>query len=202
MGSSYQTKTLVYDTFPRPLPPITPLCGAKGGFFMLDTKKLVTVGLLIAIDVVLTRFFSFQTPVVRLTFNFIAIAVTGALYGPLTAGIAAAIADIIGMLLFPYGTFFPGFTLSAFLRGVTYGAIFHNRKIDIKSIILASAIVAFVIGLGVTSLWLNMTTGTPYIKLVQVRAIPNLITFAAQVLILTVVLDRIVKTGKSILKSY
>ncbi len=169
---------------------------------MSNTKKLVVVSLLIAMDVILTRFFAFQTPLVRISFNFIALAVAGALFGPVTAGVAAVLSDVIGMTLFPYGTFFPGFTLSAFLRGVTYGFFFYKKNIDIKSILISSAIVAFGIGLVLTSLWLTMTVGTPYINLLQVRAIPSLITFAAQVIILTVILNRIVKTSKSLLREY
>ena len=162
---------------------------------------MVALSLLIALDVVLTRFFSIQTPLVRLSTNFIAIAITGALFGAIPAGIAAALADVIGMMLFPYGLFFPGFTLSAFLRGIIYGYFLHEKPVNIKSITISSILVSLGIGLGLTTLWLTMTQGVPYRELFITRIIPNGITLVLQVVILTTILPKIVTTGKKIIRA-
>lgn len=67
---------------------------------MNKVNKIVYMGLLIALKVILTRFLSIQTPIVRIGFGFLPIAVAGIMFGPIFAGIAA-IADILGMIIFP-----------------------------------------------------------------------------------------------------
>ena len=82
-----------------------------------NTGRLAKIALLIALQIVFTRFFSVTMPVLRIGFGFLPVAVTSILYGPVWGGIAAAMADVIGMMLFPSGTYFPGFPLSAMLSG-------------------------------------------------------------------------------------
>ena len=74
---------------------------------------MVQVAALIAIEIVLSRFCSIATPIVKIGFGFVPIAVCGMLYGPVWAGVAGGAADLLGAVLFPIGAYFPGFTLSA-----------------------------------------------------------------------------------------
>ena len=53
-----------------------------------DVKKLIQISLLIAIEVILTRFCSINTPIVRIGFGFLPIAIIAMMYGPLSAGIS------------------------------------------------------------------------------------------------------------------
>ncbi len=91
-------------------------------------KVLVNVALLVAMEVVLARFLSINTPIVRIGFGFVPIAICGMLYGPMMAGVAGAMSDIIGAVLFPTGAYFPGFTVSAALTGIVFGLFLYNRK--------------------------------------------------------------------------
>ncbi|MGM9532761.1 folate family ECF transporter S component, partial [Intestinibacter sp.] len=91
-----------------------------------NVKKLVEISLLIALEIILTRFCSINTPIVRIGFGFLPIATIAMMYGPLSAGIAYAIGDILGMMIFPSSSFFPGFTLTAFLTGVAYGLVLYK----------------------------------------------------------------------------
>ena len=50
---------------------------------------------------------------------------------PISAGVAYAIGDILGMMIFPSGSYFPGFTLTAFLTGVIYGVVLYLSLIHI-----------------------------------------------------------------------
>ena len=69
-------------------------------FFMeqkSNTKRLVVLAFLIALEIILTRFCSIQTPIVRIGFGFLPVAMMGILYGPIWAGIGYAIGDLLGM---------------------------------------------------------------------------------------------------------
>lgn len=93
----------------------------------MKTRPMVFIAILVAIEVVLTRFFAIETPIIRVGFGFVPIALSAIIFGPIIGGITAATADVLGMLLFPKGVYFPGFTLSAFLTGLTYGLFLYNK---------------------------------------------------------------------------
>ena len=79
---------------------------------------IVTTALLIALDVILTRFLSIQTQFLRIGFGFLPVAVAGIAYGPFWGAVTGAVGDILGMIIYPPAEYFPGFTLTALLTGV------------------------------------------------------------------------------------
>ena len=104
-----------------------------------SVKKLVEISLLIALEVILTRFCSINTATLRIGFGFLPIAIIAMMYGPLSAGVAYALGDLLGMMIFPNGSYFPGFTLTAFLTGVIYGLVLYRKpktwpRINISSL--------------------------------------------------------------------
>ena len=88
---------------------------------MNKTKKrirfLACIAMLSAMQVVLSRFLSTQTPVVKIGFGFVPVMFAGALYGAGGGALAGALSDVVGALLFPSGSYFPGYTLTAALSG-------------------------------------------------------------------------------------
>lgn len=127
-----------------------------------SVRILVHVSMLIALEVVLSRFLSINTQIVKIGFSFIPIVICAAAYGPLWAGVAAATADIIGALLFPIGPFMPGITLDALLRGAVLGLAFYGLELKPKSVrfwIRISAVVVFnslLFSLLLNSYWLSL----------------------------------------------
>ena len=103
-----------------------------------SVKKLVEISLLIALEVILTRFCSINTATLRIGFGFLPIAIIAMMYGPLSAGVAYALGDLLGMMIFPNGSYFPGFTLTAFLTGVIYGLVLYRKPKTWPRIILAA----------------------------------------------------------------
>ena len=96
-------------------------------FLIKTTRTFVLMGLLISMEIILTRFFSVQTPILRIGFGFIPVVLASIMFGPVLGGITAAFSDILGMMLFPQGVYFPGFTLSAFLAGLIYGLLLYKK---------------------------------------------------------------------------
>ncbi len=145
--------------------------------------KLTQVAILIAIEVVLSRFCSIATPIVKIGFGFIPIAIAGMLYGPLWAGTVAGLGDFIGAILFPIGAYFPGFTLTAALSGMVYGSLLHNHK-SWGRIIAAVLIISLGLHLCLDTLWLQMITGKGYMVLLPVRVLKSVIMAPMQVVII------------------
>ena len=92
-----------------------------------NTKIMVTCALLVALQVILARFLSINTTFVVVNFSFLAVALSGILFGPLWALAVGAVSDLIGATLFPFGAFFPGFTVTAGLVGLIYGLFLHQK---------------------------------------------------------------------------
>lgn len=136
--------------------------------------KITNIALLIALEIVLSRFLSISTPIVKIGFSFIPLSMLAMLYGPFYAGAGAAIADIIGAMLFPVGPFFPGYTLTAALTGLTYGLLLYRRPKSWGRILAAVLIVTMALNLGLNTVWIQMTTGKAYMALLAPRVIKSL----------------------------
>lgn len=148
---------------------------------MKKTQVLIFIGLLISIKIVLTQFLSIQTPIIRIGFGFIPIALSAIMFGPIWGGITAMLADIIGMLIFPQGAYFPGFTLSAFLGGLIYGLLLYKKPKTILRISIAVFIISLFVDLGLNTLWLSMITGKAAMALLMPRIIKTAIMLPIQI---------------------
>ena len=125
-------------------------------------QTLCRVAALVAVEVVLDRFCSFNTPLLRVGFGFAPLAVCGMLYGPVWAGAAGALADILGAFLSPYG-FYPPIMLTAILTGVSFGLFLHRKELRFFPHILGCALVnCFGLSLFLQSLWLCLLNEAPY----------------------------------------
>lgn len=117
-------------------------------------RNILLLGLFIALEVILTRFLSIENAYVRISFEFIPVAVSAILFGPVMAGLGAAVADVLGMLIFPKGAFFPGFTLSAFVSGFLYGVFLYKKQITVKRVFFAVLSVIVICSLVLNTMWL------------------------------------------------
>ncbi len=127
----------------------------------LSTKQMVNLGLLIALNVIFSRYFSFMlTESIKFGTSFIVMAVIGTIYGPIWGGVAGVISDLIGVMLNPQGSgFFFGFTISAFVNGVIYGYFLNKKPYKsyyvVITVIASSIIVSFLLN----TYWLVLMSG-------------------------------------------
>ncbi|WP_040213508.1 folate family ECF transporter S component [Clostridium polynesiense] len=156
------------------------------------TRDLVVISMLIGLIIIFERFLSIQTPIVRIGFAFIPIALTSILFGPILGGIAAAVADFIGILLFPTGGgFFPGFTLTAFLTGAVYGVFLHNKRKSFLNVSIAVVIVTFVLNLGLDTLWLYMIMDMGFVALLPKRIAKAIIMTPVQIFTIRILWNQV-----------
>lgn len=132
-------------------------------------QTLCRVAALIAIEVVLDRFCSFNTPLLRIGFGFVPLAVCGMLYGPVWAGAAGGLADILGTFLSPYG-FYPPITATAVLTGISFGLFLHGKNVRFLPNVLTCTLVNCIgLSLGLQSLWLSLLNQSPYLAMLTTR---------------------------------
>ena len=100
----------------------------KGFDFMkrISTKKICTLGLLTAITVILGVFATFRVGnLMKIPMKFITVFIVGVLYGPVSAGSVAAIADLIEAARMGIN---PIITTVEFVCGFVFGICFYRVK--------------------------------------------------------------------------
>lgn len=151
--------------------------GGKKALF--SPRMLATLGVLLAMDVVLTRFLSVNAWNIRIGFGFVPVALAALLFGAAPAAILAGLADFLGAILFPTGPYFPGFTLTACLTGLTFGLLLYRRK-NPWSTVLAVVIVQFVLGLLLNTFWIHVLYHSPFVPLLATRVLQSALLSVVQ----------------------
>ena len=147
---------------------------------IFSTRMLAMLGVLLALDIVLTRFLSITAWNIRIGFGFVPVVLAAMLFGPLPAAIMAALADFLGAILFPTGPYFPGFTLTACLTGLTFGLLIY-KKHSLKNTVLAVVIVQFILGLLLNTLWISILYSSPFVPLLATRVVQSVFLSVVQI---------------------
>ena len=159
----------------------------------ISVQKLVILGVLVAMEIVLSRFLSFNTWSTKIGFGFIPVAAAAILMGPVEAAVVGGLADFLGATLFPIGAYFPGFTATAALTGLVFGLFFHKEQTPLR-VIPAVLINQFILGFLVNSYWISLLYGSPFKELLATRVTQSVILSVVQtagILVLAKVLQRI-----------
>ncbi len=158
---------------------------------LTKSKKIILSAMLLSILLILSRFLSIKTTFLVISFSFIPMMLSGIYLGPKYAMIICGLGDLIGAILFPFGAYFPGFTISAALMGFVYGIFLYKKpgeeRKDIKFIIqliLSNIIVLGVIKIFLESVFLNVLYGKAYLAVVASRVTTQLIMFPIQIIVI------------------
>ena len=147
-----------------------------------DVRMIVIIGLMIAFEVILHRLISIKTDIVQMHFGFIPIVIVAILYGPLYSGIAWAMADTIGTLLFPTGAFFFGFTVTALLSGIIFGIFLYKAKSYVISTVISVLIINILFTLCLDMYWLHLIMKQAFVVLLPARVIKCCIMIPVQII--------------------
>lgn len=158
-------------------------------FTITKTKKLILAAMFLSILLVLSRFLSIKTSFLVISFSFIPMMLCGVYLGPKYSLAVAALGDLIGALIFPFGAYFPGFTITAGLMGFIYGIFLYknpNKEIKDKTfifkLILSSLIVQIGVKVVIESAFLNIMYGKAYIAVILTRITTQAIMLPIQVI--------------------
>ncbi|MBP3323924.1 MAG: folate family ECF transporter S component [Clostridia bacterium] len=168
----------------------------KSTFKRFDALYIATIALLVALQIVLSRFLSIPTPITKIGFSFVPLVISARKYGVIDTAIVAFISDILGAILFPQGTFFPGYTLTAVMFGVTFGLFLHYSD-NIIAIVSSVIINQFGFSLFLNTLWIQIQSTTPYHVLLGTRVWQSLVMTVVQIVVIII----IVKKGGKVLNS-
>lgn len=131
---------------------------------MSKSKKIVLSAFLLALFIVLSRFASFQTQFLVIGTSFIPLMMSAIWLGPKYSALVGGLGDLIGAILFPFGTYFPGFTISAAISGWIYGIFLYQNsaKMQVQNwkfvlkLTISSILVLGIVNIFMTSAWLHI----------------------------------------------
>ena len=161
----------------------------------ISTQHLVLMGILIACEIILSRFLSFSAWNLKIGFAFLPVALAAVLIGPLGGGIVGALGDFAGAILFPIGAYFPGFTLTAFLTGFVFGQLLFKEQ-TMPRIIGAVAINQLILSFLLNSLWISILYGAPFVPLLGTRIVQVAILVPVQIIVIKLMLPLVKRIQK------
>ena len=163
-----------------------------------EFKKLNVIafcGMMCAAAIVLNMVASITIgPYIRIGFSGLPNQAVAYLFGPAVGGIFGAALDVIKYLIKPEGAFFPGFTVSAALGGIIYGAVLYKRKIKPARVFTAQLIVKVFVNILLNTLWLNMLYGKAFTALLPARIASNAAMLPVDTLMMYVMLQAVDRT--------
>lgn len=165
---------------------------------MKKTKKIVLAGILIAMIITLSRLLSIRLPGYKIGFSYIPAYLGGILLGTLYNAIILGLADIIGATLFPTGSYFVGYTITAIINGTVYGLILHkiykeelsNKQIIIR-LVCVSIITQLIVNGILNTIWISITQGKAFFVIAGARFIKELIMIPIQVVTMFAIIKAI-----------
>lgn len=152
------------------------------------TQTITTVGLLLAIQMVLSSYGVIEvTDSLKISLAHLSLAPTAILFGPVAAGLQGGLSDLLGFMLKPSGPYFPGFTLTAALLGVIYGIMLYKTERKIWQIILARVLVCILLNITLNTVFLTMLYGPSRLATLPLRIFKNIIQLPIDCLLLSAV---------------
>ena len=147
---------------------------------MSKEKKIIITALLLASCIVLGRILSIRTNIITIGFSFVPIILGAIILGPKYSTFIATLSDIIGALLFPVGSYFFGFTITAFLTGLTYGLLLYRKTFTLDKSFMIRLIISTIIVTGLlngvlNTIWIIMINKGASKIIIPIRILKQLI---------------------------
>ena len=185
---------------------------------MRKSKKIILSGLLLSLYIILARFVSFKSQIFVISFSFIPVIISAILLGPKYSMLIAGLGDFLGATLFPFGSYFVGFTIIELITGYLYGIFLYNNddkeeknqtenishsfykgKQLIFRLIISSFINLIIIGIFITGLMISKLYGQAFVLVLSSRAITKIIMLFVQVIVISLLNKTIIKYSEKYL---
>ena len=152
----------------------------------IQTKHIATIAILIALQIILSRFLSIQAWNFKIGFSFLPIALAACYLGISDTIIIAVASDVLGAILFPSGAFFIGFTITAAVTAIIY-SLFLRKQRSIVNICLAVFINQIVCSLLLNTLWISILYHSSFVGLLSTRLLQAVVMIPVQIAVIILV---------------
>ena len=158
---------------------------------MSKNKKIILTAVLLTMLIILSRFLSIKTPILKVSFAFVPTMLCAIWLGPKWTVLLNVLGDVIGATLFPTGPYFIGYTISTGLAGLIYGLLLYKKKTNsftdkefIIRVIISVVLVAIIVNMGLNTLWTSITSGKAFQVLFVTRIVKQLIMVPIHIVVI------------------
>lgn len=166
---------------------------------MSKNKKIILTAILLTMQIILSRFLSVKTPIIKISFAFVPTMLCAIWLGAKWTVCLNVLGDVIGATLFPTGPYFVGYTISTAIAGLIYGLGLYKKepnsyseKIFILRVIISVVLVAIIVNMGLNTLWVSITTGKAFQVLFVTRVVKQLIMIPIHIVVI-IFIERILR---------
>lgn len=161
---------------------------------MSRNKKIILAAICLAMLIVLSRFLSIKTPIIKISFAFIPTMLCATYLGWKWVVLVNVLGDLIGALLFPTGPYFVGYTITTAIAGLIYGVLLYKetpiavsgRKFILK-VIIAVVLVAVIVNMGLNTLCMSITMGRAFLPLFWTRLFKQIVMIPIHIIVFLLV---------------
>lgn len=161
---------------------------------MSRNKKIILTAILLALQIILSRFLSIKTPIIKISLSFVPTMLCATWLGFKWTVLLNTLGDLIGATLFPTGAYFIGYTISTAVAGFIYGILLFKKEENsftdkqyIIRVILSVILVAVIVNMGLNTLWTSITTGKAFTVLFVARFVKQIISIPVNIIIIVFV---------------
>ncbi|MDN6028630.1 MAG: folate family ECF transporter S component [Lactobacillus sp.] len=140
-----------------------------------ELRRLILLGLIVAIKIVLGRFTVGPT-YVQVGLGFVGSVLLGYLFGPWWGALGGGVSDLVASAIFGNsGGFFIGFTLTAMAGPLLYGLLLYRQPVKLWRVVVATFLVTVIVNLGMNTWWIHLMYHAPFAQLLAIRGTKELI---------------------------
>ena len=157
---------------------------------MQRNKKIILAAMFLAMLVILSRFLSIKTPIVKISLGFIPTMLCATYLGWRWSVLVNVLGDLIGALLFPTGPFFVGYTLATAVAGLIYGLFLYWESSEVGGglrrvmrVSIAVVLVAVIVNMGLNTACLAITTHKAFLVLSGARVVKQLVMIPVHIIV-------------------
>lgn len=158
---------------------------------MSRNKKIILTAVLLAMNVILSRLLSIQTPISKTSFAFVPTMLCAVWLGPKWTVLLNVLGDLIGATFFPIGPYFVGYTISTAVAGFIYGMILYKKEKDayndlqfVIRLTISTVLVAVIVNMGLGNLWTSITNGKAFIVMFLSRLPRHIIMIPIHIVVI------------------
>ncbi len=154
-----------------------------------NLRSLIFAALTISAGIVMNTFFIPVGENLRISLAFLPLSLGAMIFGPILGIFAGAAYDLLGFMLHPTGTFFPGYTLSAMLEFFIYGFFLYKKKPTIIRLFLARFTVNYGVHVLLGCVWSSIMFGKGYIYYFVKSLVKNTLMLPLEVIMLITIVQ-------------
>ncbi len=117
-------------------------------------RKIILCAILIALQIILSRYVGIQTQFIQTSLGFVPIAICSALQGPIYGSACALISDFLGVILAGTNAYCPLFSINAIIYALFYSFFLYKKEFKISNIIWSVLLQTILIAIPLTPVWL------------------------------------------------